>query len=138
MFIDASAIIAMLADEAQGDSFADALAKVDIRLTSAVAVWEAVAGLVKTYTLSVPEARAKVDELRRDRENQALPDRRGRIGHRARSLRAFQERAPSGPPQHGRLLRLCLALWSHDTSLLFKGDDFDKTEHSVGALRSRL
>jgi ribonuclease VapC len=45
MFIDASAIIAMLADEAQGDAFADALAGADRRLTSAIAIWEAVAGL---------------------------------------------------------------------------------------------
>jgi ribonuclease VapC len=60
MFLDASAIIAMLADEADGDVFADALSTAENRVTSPIAVWEAVAGLVKEYALSVREARSKV------------------------------------------------------------------------------
>ena len=60
MFLDASAIIAMLGDEAEGDLFSDALAAASNPITSPIAVWEAVAGLVKEYALSVTEARAKV------------------------------------------------------------------------------
>jgi ribonuclease VapC len=45
MFLDASAIIAMLGDEAEGDAFADALASASVRLTSPIAVWESFAGL---------------------------------------------------------------------------------------------
>ena len=63
MFLDASAIIAMLADEANGDVFSDALSTAENRLTSPIAVWEAVAGLVKEYSLSVREARAKVADF---------------------------------------------------------------------------
>jgi ribonuclease VapC len=63
MFLDASAIIAMLGDEAEGDVFADALSTAQNPLTSPIAVWEAVAGLVKEYALSVREARAKVADL---------------------------------------------------------------------------
>jgi ribonuclease VapC len=63
MFLDASSIIAMLGDEAEGDVFADALATAQNPLTSPIAIWESVAGLVKEYALSVPEARAKVADL---------------------------------------------------------------------------
>ena len=63
MFLDASAIIAMLGDEAEGDAFADALAADPVRLTSPLAVWESVAGLAKEYALSIPEARRKVAEF---------------------------------------------------------------------------
>jgi ribonuclease VapC len=63
MFLDASSIIAMLGDEAEGDAFADALAGARIRLTSPLAIWETVASLVRQYALSVPEARAKVRDF---------------------------------------------------------------------------
>jgi ribonuclease VapC len=63
MFLDASAIIAMLGDEAEGDVFADALSTAETRLTSPIAVWEAVAGLVKEYALSVREVRTKVADF---------------------------------------------------------------------------
>jgi ribonuclease VapC len=63
MFLDASAIIAMLGDEAEGDAFADALAADPVRLASPLAVWESVAGLAKEYALSIPEARRKVAEF---------------------------------------------------------------------------
>jgi ribonuclease VapC len=63
MFLDASSIIAMLGDEAEGDVFADALAGAQNPVTSPIAAWEAVAGLVKEYALSVREARAKVTDF---------------------------------------------------------------------------
>jgi ribonuclease VapC len=48
---------------ADGDIFADALSAAETRLTAPIAVWEAVAGLVKEYPLSVREARAKVADF---------------------------------------------------------------------------
>jgi ribonuclease VapC len=63
MVLDASAIIAMLGDETEGDRFADALEAAAMRLVSPIAVWEAVAGLARAYPLSVPEARAKVADF---------------------------------------------------------------------------
>ncbi len=63
MFLDASAIIAMLGDEAEGDAFADALAATAVRLTSPIAVCESVAGLAHEYALSIPEARRKLAEF---------------------------------------------------------------------------
>ena len=63
MVLDASAIIAMLGDEAEGDRFAAILEEAATIVVSPVAVWEAVAGLAKVYALSVPEARRKVAEF---------------------------------------------------------------------------
>jgi ribonuclease VapC len=63
MLLDASAIIAMLCEEAEGDAFADALEAAMVRLTTPIAIWESVAGLVRQYTLSVPEARPKVADF---------------------------------------------------------------------------
>jgi ribonuclease VapC len=63
MILEASAIIAMLGDEAEGDRFAQALERAGPRSVSPVAVWEAVAGLARAYTLSIPEARRKVAEF---------------------------------------------------------------------------
>jgi ribonuclease VapC len=63
MFLDASAIIAMLGDEKEGDAFADALMADPVRLASPLAVWESVAGLAREYALSIPEARVKLAEF---------------------------------------------------------------------------
>ena len=53
----------MLGDEAEGDAFADALSTTQTPVTSPIAVWEAAAGLVREYALSVREARAKVADF---------------------------------------------------------------------------
>src|SRR5271166_482887 len=63
MVLDASAIIAILGDEAEGDRFAAALEGAATRLVSPIGVSEAVAGLARTYALSIPEARRKVAEF---------------------------------------------------------------------------
>jgi ribonuclease VapC len=63
MVLDASAIIAMLGDEAEGDRFAAVLESAETRAVSAVAVWEAVAGLARLYALSIPEARGRVADF---------------------------------------------------------------------------
>ena len=127
MFVDASAMIAMLADEAEGDAFADTLAGADRRLASAIAVWEAVAGLVRTYTLSIPEARAKVDQLLATADIRLVP-----IAERELDI-ALDAYTHYGKGRHRARLNMgdCFAYAcarSHDVPLLFKGDDFDSTD----------
>jgi ribonuclease VapC len=127
MFIDASAIIAMLTDEAEGDAFADALAGADRRLISAIAIWEAVAGLVRTYTLSIPEARAKVEQLLTAADVRLVPIAERELGIALDAYTHF------GKGRHPARLNMgdCFAYAgarSHDVALLFKGDDFDKTD----------
>ncbi len=127
MFVDASALVAMLTDEEEGDAIADTLARSETKLTSAVALWEAVAGLVKTYVMPIPEARAKVEELRRVAEIDVVP-----IGERELAF-AVEAYAKFGKGRHPARLNMgdCFAFacaQANDVPLLFKGDDFSQTD----------
>ena len=57
VFVDASALVAIVAGEPDAEILADRLAADWPRLCSALSVWEAVAGLCRSYTFSVPAAR---------------------------------------------------------------------------------
>lgn len=65
MFVDASAILAILLDEADGPELAAALeaSKQRKSITSVLAVWEAVIGLHRRKGLPVSEAEARVIEF---------------------------------------------------------------------------
>ena len=54
VFVDASALIAVIVGEADAAELADLLEADPVRLCSAVSVWETVAGLCRRYTYSVP------------------------------------------------------------------------------------
>lgn len=61
MFVDASALIAILCDEADGKAAADALERSRSRLIiSVVAVWETVAGVSRKQRIPVSEAKDTV------------------------------------------------------------------------------
>ena len=60
IFADASALIAIIAGEPEGDRLADLLEAERVRLCSALTVWETIAGLCRNYTFSVPAARTHV------------------------------------------------------------------------------
>jgi ribonuclease VapC len=62
MFVDASAIIAMIAEEPDGEKLAGQLQSTppSERITSVIAVWEAVAGLYRLSKLSLPIIELKV------------------------------------------------------------------------------
>ena len=51
VFVDASALIAIVAGEADAAELADLLEADRLRLCSAVSVWETVAGLCRSYQL---------------------------------------------------------------------------------------
>ena len=65
MFIDASAIVAMLSDEPEGRRLSRALARDDEPISSAVAVYEITARLISKSSLSGEEARQAVNEFLR-------------------------------------------------------------------------
>jgi ribonuclease VapC len=70
MFVDACAIIALLADEPEADRVSDALVSAEHRITSAVAVLEAVLGLARAdkFGLSVEAVKPIVLEFLDERE----------------------------------------------------------------------
>src|ERR1039458_9113141 len=63
IFVDASAMISMMAGEPDADELADRLGAETQRLWSALSVWETIAGLCRTYTFSVRSARTQVESF---------------------------------------------------------------------------
>jgi ribonuclease VapC len=127
MFIDASALIAMLTDDEEGNACAKVMAGAEIRLTSVIALWEVVAGLIKTYVITVHEAHAKVAQLVRAAEITLVP-----IGDRELML-AAEAYVNFGKGRHPARLNMgdCFAYAcarSHEVPLLFAGEDFSGTD----------
>lgn len=131
IFVDASAMIALMAGEADADRLADRLGAERRRLCSAVSVWETIAGLCRSYTFSVRSARAAVQSFVELNELELVG-----IGERELEL-ATQAYAEFGKGRHAAALNLgdCFAYAcakANRATLLFKGDDFAQTDIALG------
>ena len=131
IFVDASAMIALMAGEADADQLADRLGVERRRLCSAVSVWETIAGLCRSYTFSVRSARAAVRSFVELNELELVG-----IGERELEL-ATQAYADFGKGRHPAALNLgdCFAYACAKTNgatLLFTGDDFAQTDIGLG------
>jgi len=130
IFVDASAMISMMAGESDADALADRLGAERMRLCSAMSIWETVAGLCRTYVFSVSSARTAV------RSFIELNDLRFvSIGERELDF-ATQAYAEFGKGRHPAALNMgdCFAYAcakANRAALLFKGDDFGKTDIRV-------
>jgi ribonuclease VapC len=128
MFVDASAIVAILTREPEADALSDALDRARSPISSPIAIFEAVLGICRKRRASVEEAVADVDELLEVARVQVVP-----ITEReaAAALAAFA-RYGKGRGHKAQLnLGDCFAYAvakTHRTALLFKGEDFDKTD----------
>jgi ribonuclease VapC len=123
MVLDASAIIAMLGDEAEGNRFAAALEGAATRSFSPVAVWETVVGLARVYPLSIAEARRKVAEFLATAEVEMLVIGRPELDL---ALDAYDQ---FGKGRHPARLNLgdcftCAAAVAGDAPLLHKHEGF--------------
>ena len=127
IFVDASALIAMIVGEPEADSLTDRLEADRQRLCSAISLWETVAGLCRSHTFSPISARDHV---------QRFLDVAGiafvAIGEREFVL-ALDAYAQFGKGRHPAALNMgdCFAYAcakAHRAALLFKGDDFPKTD----------
>jgi ribonuclease VapC len=133
MFVDASAIVAILTREAEADALADVLEGARSPITSPIAIFEAALGICRKRHASVGEAEADVREFLEVAGIRAVP-----ITEReaATALAAFS-RYGKGRGHPAQLnLGDCLAYAiakNHRTALLFKGEDFDKTDIAVAA-----
>ena len=133
MFVDASAIVAILTREPEADALADVLESARSPITSAIAVFEAALGICRKRHASVEEAGEDVREFL------------GVAGVRTVSITEREaETALAAFSRYGRgrghpaQLNLgdCFAYAmakNHGTALLFKGEDFDKTDIPVAA-----
>lgn len=127
IFIDASAIVAMIAREPEANRFAQYLAPEESRLTSPIALWEAVRGVANARGIEIDEARALVADFVRESALQLVPID-AEIGELA--LDAHQQ---YGKGVHEAWLNMgdCFAYActkKHDAEIMFKGDDFIHTD----------
>ena len=130
MFVDASAIVAILTGEPEADALTDALESAGRPLTSAVAVFEAVLGLRRKRHASVTEARADVREFL-----EVAGIRTVSLGPEdADADAALVAFARYGKGRgHPAQLNMAdcfayAAAKNNGASLMFKGDDFGKTD----------
>jgi ribonuclease VapC len=127
IFVDASAMISMMTGESEANGLADRLGAERLRLCSAISVWETIAGLCRTHTFSVPSARAVVQSFIESNDLRCVG-----IGEREFEL-AAQAYAEFGKGRHRAALNMgdCFAYAcarANRARLLFKGDDFSKTD----------
>jgi len=127
IFADASALIAIISGEPEADSLADLLESERSRLCSALSAWETIAGLCRSTMFSVPAARTHVRRFLEAGAFQFVG-----IGEREFEI-AAEAYAHYGKGRHPAALNMgdCFAYAcakANRARLLFKGDDFAKTD----------
>ncbi|WP_294307068.1 type II toxin-antitoxin system VapC family toxin [uncultured Sphingomonas sp.] len=127
LFVDASALVAIILKEPDVDMLADRLERHENRLTSAVALWETMAAVRRARDTSVELARAKVERFRLALGLRLMP-----IGAKEADLAVFAH-ARYGKGHHPARLNMgdCFAsagAHGQDAELLYKGDDFALTD----------
>ncbi len=123
-------MISMMTGESDANELADQMEAEQSRLCSAISLWETIAGLCRSYTFSVPSARRVVQSFIALNEINFVT-----VGEREFEL-ASQAYAEFGKGRHPAALNLgdCFAYAcakSNRAKLLFKGDDFTKTDISA-------
>jgi ribonuclease VapC len=125
--VDASALIAIVAEERDAATLTHALKSDEYRLVSAMSVWETVSGLCRSYAFSIPQARVHVQ-----RYLDAGEFRMVIIGERELDL-AMDAYARYGKGRHRARLNMgdCFAYAcarANNARLLYTGDDFSHTD----------
>jgi ribonuclease VapC len=135
MFVDASAIIAILTQEPDGDILAEALEAARSPLTSPVAIYEATLGLRRKWQSTVEEAQDDVHEFLRNARIAVV----GIAPEDADvALDAFSRYGKGGGHPAQLNMGDCFAYAvakSRKTSLLFTGGDFAQTDIPAAAHR---
>jgi ribonuclease VapC len=127
IFVDASALIALIAGGPEADTLADLLEVDQLRLYSALSAWETVAGLCRSHAFSVPAADTHVRRFVETGNFRLVG-----IGEREFEI-AVGAYAQYGRGRHPAALNLgdCFAYAcakANRARLLFKGKDFTKTD----------
>ena len=127
-FVDASAIVAILTHDVDADALTDALEAARVPITSPIAVFEATLAVCRKRHASVAEAQEDVSEFL-DIAGVRTVSITGKEAESA--LDAFSRYGKGrGHPAElnmGDCFAYAVAR-SHGTTLLFKGEDFDKTD----------
>ena len=128
MFVDSSALVAILLREPEADRLADRMTGQSVLLTSPLAIFETVAALMRAKRISAAAAEARVRAvlMAAGIEVVSIDDAAGRA-----ALDAFERYGKGGghPAQlnMGDCFAYALARLS-GVALLYKGDDFARTD----------
>jgi ribonuclease VapC len=128
MFVDASAVVAILTREPEAGALADVLEEAHSPITSPIAVFEAVLGVCRKRHASVEEAEQDVGEFLQLAEIRTVPIT-DKEAHTALAAFSRYGKGRGHPAQLN--LGDCFAYAgakNAGTTLLFKGEDFDKTD----------
>jgi ribonuclease VapC len=127
MFVDASAMVAMLTDEPEGDRLARILESAGRPITSAIAVHETAARLMSKSSLSGEEARRTVADFLRAANVTivAIGEREAELAHQA--FERFGKRRHPANLNMGDCFAYACAR-AHAATLLYVGDDFSRTD----------
>ena len=133
MFVDASAIVAILTREPDADTLADVLESARAPITSPIAIFEAALGICRKRHASLEEAEADIREFLGGAAIRAVS-----ITEReAETALAAFSRYGKGRGHPAQLnLGDCFAYAvakNHRATLLFKGDDFNQTDLTATA-----
>lgn len=128
MFVDASAIVAILTNEPDSEVLIDRLERAFRPITSAIAIFEAALGLCRKRFASVEEAEADITEFMTKARITLVPV----AANEAKlALQAFSRYGKGrGHPAQlnmGDCFAYAVAR-NHRTSLLYKGNDFSQTD----------
>jgi ribonuclease VapC len=128
MFLDASAIVAMMTDERDARKLATRLEKSKTRLTSPIAIFEATAGVARVLALPVARAFDEVTRFLRLMEIEiiALPPDIGPVAIDA-YVRFGKGRRNAAQLNMGDCFAYACAR-HYGEPLLFTGTDFSKTD----------
>ena len=130
VFLDASALISLIAGEVDARDLSDRLEAEDSRLCSALSTWETLAGLRRSHGLSLESARKRIRTLLDTCEITFV-----NIGEQEFEV-AADAYEKFGKGRHPASLNFgdCFAYACAKTNgarLMFKGDDFSKTDIAV-------
>jgi ribonuclease VapC len=130
MFLDASAMVAILVEESDAASLTKRLEQAAAPCTSPIAIYEAVAGVARVRTVEIRTAETILDRFLEQARVRVVPIT-AEIGRGA--LSAFER---YGRGRHPAALNMgdCFAYACArqlDMPLLFKGDDFLLTDVTV-------
>ena len=131
MFVDASAIVAILVEESDAASLTKRIEQAVAPCTSPIAIYEAVAGVARVRTVEIRTAETILDRFLEQARVRVVPIT-AEIGRGA--LTAFER---YGRGRHPAALNMgdCFAYACArvlDMPLLFKGDDFPLTDITIG------
>lgn len=127
IFVDASALVAMIAKEPEATSFAKFLHDEPHRITSPLAIWEAVRGVQNTRGVSLSEARNLVSDflVAAGLEIVAIEPIDADLALDAHAR--FGKGIDPAALNFGDCFAYAVTRRS-DAALLFKGDDFAQTD----------